>query len=114
MGATAADCPFVAKQKLVKMAAKNSVDPMRPLAQLDVAPMPTGTAAQITSTVLLLLLTVLLLPSRSWLRWLPRNSVDPMRHLAQLDVAPMPTGTVAQITSTVLLLLLTVPLLLNI
>merc|ERR1711936_364830 len=90
--ATAADRPFVAK--------------------LDVAPMPTGTAALTTSTVLPLLLTVPLLPRRrsSW-RWLPRSNVDLMRPLAQLDVAPMPTGTAALTTSTVLPLLLTAPLL---
>merc|ERR1711879_600006 len=94
---------------------RSSVDPMRLHAQLDAAPMPTGTAALTTSTVLPLLLTVPLLPRRrsSW-RWQPRNSVDPMRLHAQLDVAPMPTGTAAQIMSTVLLLLLTVLLLLNI
>merc|ERR1711962_273175 len=53
---------------------------MRHLALLDVAPMPTGTAALTTSIVLPLLLTVPLLPRRrSSRRWLPRSSVDPMR-----------------------------------
>merc|ERR550517_94315 len=101
--ATEADCPLVSqKEKLAKMAAKKQCGPNETSCQLDVAPMPTGTAALTTSTVLPPPLTVPLLP---------RSSVDPMRPLALLDVAPMPTGTAALTTSTVLPQLLTAPLL---
>merc|ERR1712013_19707 len=83
---------------------------MEPCAQLDAALNRTGSAAQTTCTVLLLLLTAHLLPGRRSLsRWLPRSSV--MEPCAQLDAAQNRTGSAAQTTCTVLLLLLTAHLL---
>merc|ERR1719305_1491268 len=98
--ATAADCPFVAKQaQLMKMANHRQWRPHDPLAA---ALRPTGSAALTTCTVLPPLLTAPL--------WPRTGSADLMRPHAPLAAALRPTGSAALTTCTVLPPLLTAPL----